>query len=52
MKRADRVKVTHTVVDFVGNVEMPVWNDENKQPVEGHARSNCDSSSATICISG
>jgi hypothetical protein len=36
-ERADLVKATRTVVDFVGTVEMPVWDDENKQSVEGHA---------------
>jgi hypothetical protein len=36
-EQADLVKATHTVVDFVGNVEMSVWGDENTQSVGGYA---------------
>jgi hypothetical protein len=37
-EQADLVKAARTVVNFVGNVEMPVWNDENKQAAGARIR--------------
>jgi hypothetical protein len=35
--RAALVKASRNVVDFVGNMEMPRWGDENKEPVGAYA---------------
>ena len=36
-EKAALAKASRVVVDYVGNMEMPMWSDGNKESVEAHA---------------